>query len=357
MKKFGIYIHWPFCLSKCPYCDFFSQVRKDIPQEKIIEEYLSDLDFYYEMTSYEEVTSIFFGGGTPSLIKPENIEKIISHIQNKWKYSNNLEISLEANPNTNHSNMFSNLKHAGINRLSLGVQSINNKDLKFLGRTHDEKDALTAIDDVLNTFNNHSMDFIYALPHQKLDQWEKDLDKIINFGFKHLSLYQLTIEEGTFFHKQNIKSLEENAATKMYELTSEKLEDKGYNRYEISNFSQKGFEAKHNLTYWEGYNYIGIGKSSHGRINHIATTHKRILENLKPEERAEELIIMGLRLKEGINKKRFAEIAKIEFDDFINKNNLQMIIDQELIIDNNNFIKTTNKGTLLLNYIINKIIC
>lgn len=357
MQKFGVYIHWPFCLSKCPYCDFFSQVKKDTSQETIIAEYLSDLDFYHQLTDKQTVTSIFFGGGTPSLIKPKNIEKIISHIKNKWKCANDIEISLEANPNTNHKNMFTDLYSAGINRLSLGVQSLNNKDLKFLGRTHNKDEALKAIDEVLKTFSNHSMDLIYALPHQNIKDWETDVQKVISFGFKHLSLYQLTIEEGTAFEKQGMKPLEEDVAIKMYELTSKILKTNSYNRYETSNFAQKGFEAKHNLTYWEGYDYIGIGKSAHGRIGLNATTHKRTLEKLTQQERAEELIIMGLRLKDGINKARFFDICNIEFDNFINQEKLQKLIEKKLVSSDKNNFKTTTSGVVLTNFIIKELLC
>lgn len=356
-QKFGIYIHWPFCLSKCPYCDFFSQVRKDISQESIIEEYLSELDFYYNLTNNQTVTSIFFGGGTPSLITPQNIEKIINHINNKWKITENIEISLEANPNTNYKNLFHDLKSSGINRLSLGIQSLNDKDLKFLGRTHNSKEALIAINDVLNTFDNHSMDMIYALPHQKTSTWEKDLEKIISFGFKHLSLYQLTIEEGTIFAKNGINPLDEEQASKMYQFTSSFLDNYGYNRYEVSNFAQKGYEANHNLTYWEGYDYIGIGKSAHGRIGLLATTYPKHIEKLSKKERAEELVIMGLRLKEGINKQRFETISGLNFNNFVNFQNLKKMIELGLVVDNETTFKTTPKGSLLINHIINEIIC
>ncbi|MDR1693779.1 MAG: radical SAM family heme chaperone HemW [Lactobacillaceae bacterium] len=354
-QKFGIYIHWPFCLSKCPYCDFFSQIKKNIPQDDIINEYISDLDFYHNLTDNQKVTSIFFGGGTPSLIKPQNIEKIISHIKNKWKCAEDIEISLEANPNTNHKNMFSELKKAGINRLSLGVQSLNDEDLKFLGRTHSSKEALAAADDVIRTFDNHSMDMIYALPHQNINSWRQDLEKITGFSFKHLSLYQLTIEDSTAFYAKKINAMEENKAIEIYNLTSDFLNSKGYEHYEISNFAKNGFEARHNLAYWEGHDYIGVGKSAHGRIGLLATTHCRNIENLTPEERAEELLIMGLRLENGINKRAFFDKTGIAFNNFVNSQKVQNMIKQKLVLDGDTRFKLTKDGRNLLNYVLSEI--
>lgn len=355
-KKFGIYIHWPFCLSRCLYCDFFRQIKDNSSEDDIIEEYLEDLNFYHGMTSKSEVTSVFFGGGTPSLIAPKNIEKIINHIQKKWNISKNVEISLEANPNSNKKNMFSDLQSSGINRLSLGIQSLRDEDLKFLGRTHNKEQALKAIDEVLNTFDNHSMDMIYALPKQQFNNWQKDLEIVSNFGFKHISLYQLMIEEGTPFHKQNIQTMDDEKANDFYTYTSEALEKKGYEHYEISNFAKKGHQASHNLVYWQGYDYIGIGKSAHGRIGLKATTHKRKIDNITTEERATELLLMGLRISEGIDKNRFKEISQISIDDFINKESLNNFEKEELIINNNKNIHLTKKGLFLLDYIIERLV-
>ena len=356
-QKFGIYIHWPYCLSKCPYCDFFSKVRKDVSQSEIIEEYISDLDFYHNLTEHKKVTSIFFGGGTPSLIEPKNIERIINHIKSKWNYADDIEISLEANPNTQTPSLFSDLKSAGINRLSLGVQALNDDDLKFLGRTHDTKQALNSIEQVLKTFDNHSFDLIYARPNQQLKNWETELNQATNFGFKHLSLYQLTIEEGTPFHKQGLITLNEDDALAMYNFTNEFLAKYGYEQYEVSNYALNGFESKHNQLYWQGDDYLGIGKSAHGRIRHdrkiYATTHRKKLEELTQVERAEELIIMGLRLRTGIDKDAFKNICGLEFDDFINKRNLTKLIEQDLIIDTKENIRLHDFA--LLNKIIEEL--
>ena len=349
----GIYIHWPFCRSKCPYCDFFSSAKKCTDEDTLIESYCYDLEYYRSLNNDYEVKSIFFGGGTPSLIKPQNIEKIINKIFQLWSCKQNIEISLEANPNTNHQNMFKDLKAAGINRLSLGVQALNDVDLKFLGRTHKLQDALHAIEEITQLFNNHSIDLIYARPHQTLDSWQQELEQAVSFGLKHISLYQLTIEDGTVFAKKGIKPLDEEKAAQMYDFTRNYLNTHGYLQYEVSNF---GLPSIHNLGYWRGEDYVGIGNGAHGRL-HInnkiyATTHYRQLEKLSPQERAEELIIMGLRILEGIDKKRFQRQCSLKFDDFINKDNLQTLLKQKLLQDTSSHLSPTPSGLLVLNKII-----
>ena len=349
----GIYIHWPYCLSKCPYCDFYSSAKKCKNEDELIESYCKDLEYYNSLNNNYNLQSIFFGGGTPSLIKAKNIEKLINKITSLWHFNSELEISLEANPNSNHSNMFKDLKSAGINRLSLGVQALNEKDLRFLGRTHQLDDALHAIDEIVNTFDNHSIDLIYARPQQKLTDWQQELNMATKFGLKHISLYQLTIEDKTIFAKKGIQALEENLASEMYTFTQEFLNSHNYPQYEVSNF---GLPSIHNCGYWQGYDYIGIGNGAHGRI-HIdnklyATTHHRQQELISDEERAEELIIMGLRILEGIDKQRFQQQSHIKFEDFINQKNLQKLLSQNLLINSPNHLRPTSQGLLVLNKII-----
>ena len=360
MKKniLGIYIHWPFCRSKCPYCDFYSSAKKCTNENELTEQYCQDLRYYRDLNDNYRVKSIFFGGGTPSLIAPRNIEKIIKTITTLWPCQEKTEISLEANPNSNYPNMFSDLKSAGINRLSLGVQALNEKDLKFLGRTHKLQDALQAIDEITKIFDNHSIDLIYARPQQKLADWQKELEQAVSFGLKHISLYQLTIEEGTVFAKKGITALEEDKASSMYLFTQNYLNTHGYPQYEVSNF---GLPSVHNCGYWQGEDYIGIGAGAHGRI-HIdnkifATTHHRQLEELTPQERAEELIIMGLRILEGIDKKRFQQQCGLDFDSFVNQKNMQNLITQNLLINTPDNIRPTTKGLLVLNKIIEDLCC
>ncbi|MBE6452326.1 MAG: radical SAM family heme chaperone HemW [Alphaproteobacteria bacterium] len=358
---FGIYIHWPFCRSKCPYCDFYSKVSKNIPQEQIINEYIEDIKYYSQITSHQEVTSIFFGGGTPSLISAINIEKIINNISNHWKLANNIEISLEANPNTDNDSLFKDLRLAGINRLSLGIQSLNPTGLKFLGRTHSVAEALSSATKVLNIFDNHSADMIYALPHQSAHNWKEELTFLCEMGFKHLSLYQLTIEDGTVFAKKGILPANEKTSASMYKISNNILKQYGYQHYEVSNYAQIGYESSHNKLYWQGDDYIGIGPSAHGRIkfnNRIyATTHQRKLESLTAVERAEELILMGMRLTAGINKAHFKQICGIDFDNFISPQVISSLSQNNLIKNSSHHIKATSKGFLVLNKIIEELIC
>lgn len=356
----GIYIHWPFCRSKCPYCDFFSKVNPKLRQDELIEEYLEDINYYASLVPNTKIISIFFGGGTPSLISPQNIEKIINQIHKKYSCSKKIEISLEANPNTDRPNLFTELKNAGINRLSLGIQSLNDKNLKFLGRTHSLQDAIKSAQTVLNTFDNHSADLIYALPDQNISEWQQELEHLCQMGFKHLSLYQLTIENGTVFAKKGIQAANEETSISLYQLSNDILASYGYNRYEVSNYASKDFECKHNLLYWQGDSYIGIGQGAHGRIQidgkYFATTHPRKLEEISPLERAQELIFMGLRLTEGINKNKFHYLCGYHFDEVINKDALQELIDANFLLENDTHIRTTPSGNLALNQIINQLL-
>ena len=313
MRRLGVYIHWPFCRSKCPYCDFFSRVKKDVDQTAIVDGYLADLEYYRSLNDDYRVETVFFGGGTPSLMEPRQIARILDKIAALWPLADKPEISLEANPNTDTPTLFPDLKKASINRLSLGVQALNDADLKFLGRTHTLSQALKSIDNVLNTFENHSMDLIYARPGQKLPAWQDELKQTASFGFKHLSLYQLTIEEGTFFAKKGIRPLDDEPAVEMYNLTVDYLRQCGYPRYEISNFALPAGQCRHNLLYWQGDDYLGIGPAAHGRISipkhFYATTHRCQLTPLTSQERAEELLFMGLRLDNGIDKPLFEQIC------------------------------------------------
>lgn len=355
----AIYIHWPYCKSKCPYCDFYKEVRKDVNQEEIIDEYLKNLQIYYDLTSERTIKSIFFGGGTPSLIKPQNVEKIINFISSKWHINPDVEISLEANPNSDYENMFQSLKSAGINRLSLGVQALNEADLRFLGRTHTLEQARNCLKKITQIFDNHSADLIYARPEQKIKDWKKELEEICSYGLKHLSLYQLTIEEGTVFARKNVQLPEDEEMVQMYDFTNNFLQKYGYYRYEVSNFSLSGYESKHNLTYWTGGDYIGIGKSAHGRLTldnkYYACVYPMQHELLSLEEKAEELIIMGLRLNKGIDMIKFAEICGIEFENFVNVKHLENLVTDGFLTKNNNFISATDKGFPLLNELIKQL--
>ena len=356
---FGIYIHWPFCRSKCPYCDFFSQVRPHIDQDALVDDYLRELDFYARLTASRKVTSIFFGGGTPSLLSPSNISRLLEHIARRWPLSSEVEISLEANPNTNQPHLFSDLKQAGINRLSLGVQALNDLDLKFLGRTHTLAQALAAAEDVVKTFSNHSLDLIYARPDQTAASWQSELQQAVKLGFKHLSAYQLTIEPNTIFARRGIKPLAEEKALELYRLTNDFLAAEDYPRYEISNYACPAAQCRHNLLYWQGQDYIGIGPAAHGRLHcddkFYATTHRCQLEELSAAERAEELLLMGLRLVEGIDKTRFAQECGLNFDDLIDQEAKRNFIAQGLLLDSAENFRLTASGFYVMNYILSRL--
>lgn len=390
----GIYIHWPYCRSKCPYCDFYKQVCKNVPQDEIVTDYLKELDFYHQLTSNRKVGSIFFGGGTPSLMEPKQISRLIDYIAKRWTLDSKVEISLEANPNSDYPQMFQNLRQAGINRLSLGVQALNDEDLRFLGRTHNLKQAYQAIDEVLQNFDNHSIDLIYARPKQTLSAWEGELKQAASLGLKHISLYQLTIEEGTVFAKKGIVPLDEDLATEMYLLTEDILAPLGYRKYEVSNYAQAGFESKHNLLYWTGGEYIGVGPSAHGRLTvfngnlkqnsgarnsrtdmyakkipinlyaqkssnlpvFYATTYRCQLEEISPAERAEELLLMGLRLVQGIDKSLFFSTCGLKLEEVVNQQKLADLIEGGWLINTPTHLKATKKGFPVLNFLIEQLV-
>lgn len=268
--EIAIYIHWPFCESKCPYCDFNSHVSKIIDQESWKKRYLSEIYLYKNLISYYKIRSIFFGGGTPSLMNPDIISKILELI-NKFSNIDKAEITLEANPTSFEVNKFKDFKLAGINRVSIGTQSFNDKNLVFLGRNHDSKLALYAIENAANIFSNYSFDLIYALPGQEVNDWMQELEFSVSLQSPHISLYQLTIEDNTKFaaqYKAKRFSLPSNdIANQMYLHTNKFLKKNGYLHYEISNYAKKGFESRHNLAYWEYLPYIGIGPGAHGRLH------------------------------------------------------------------------------------------
>ncbi len=306
---FGIYIHWPYCLSKCPYCDFASTVCHQIDETVLLATYQRDLIVFKEKTENPiPVTSIFFGGGTPSLMSVSMCESLLETIQKNFVISSTVEITMEANPDAVNRKKMNDLKELGVNRLSIGVQSLNEKDLQFLGRRHTVKRALDCIEDASYIFSSVNMDLIYARPRQKAADWELELTQAVDLKLPHYSLYQLTIEENTPFGRQQIESADEETATELYRLTDSIMNDAGIVAYEVSNYARSGFECIHNLTYWRGGDYIGIGAAAQGRIGLWETINPRsVAEWIKngPEcnlltsnERNEERIIMGLRLRQ-----------------------------------------------------------
>lgn len=373
----GLYVHWPFCLAKCPYCDFNSHVSDSIDQQRWRDAYLQSLDYYATLMPGREIGSIFFGGGTPSLMPPETVAAIIDRIQKNWKISNDVEITLEANPTSVEAGKFRGFRDAGINRVSLGVQALNNDDLKFLGRKHDVQDAIKAIDIARENFGRFSFDLIYARPNQNLSAWEQELEKAVTLSDGHLSLYQLTIERGTPFfldYSRGVFSIpDEDVAADFYNVTQDVLEAHGLPAYEVSNHAREGNESRHNLVYWHYDDYIGIGPGAHGRVTlnglKNATRDHRApeiwlervekeghgghpFEPIEPSDRMTEALMMGLRLRGGV------EVAKLETEsgqalgNVIDLQKLQKLRDEKLMETDSDRLRLTREGMLRLNAVV-----
>ncbi|MCQ2005591.1 radical SAM family heme chaperone HemW [Rhizobium sp. NRK18] len=332
---FGVYLHWPFCAAKCPYCDFNSHVRhQPVDQERFAAAFLKEMATMRQMSGPRTVTSIFLGGGTPSLMQPKTVETILDGIAREWHVPGGIEITMEANPSSVEAERFRGYRAAGVNRVSLGVQALNDTDLKFLGRLHDVADALKAIRLAREIFPRMSFDLIYARPNQTVNAWEQELRQAISYAVDHLSLYQLTIEEGTPFyglHKAGKLIVPDgDQSALLYEATQAITADEGLPAYEVSNHARPGAESRHNLTYWRYGDYAGIGPGAHGRLKtgsrKTATSTERnpeawlqLVETqghgmidqelLGYEEQADELLLMGLRLREGVDLARWQMLS------------------------------------------------
>jgi putative oxygen-independent coproporphyrinogen III oxidase len=331
-QPLAIYIHWPFCRSKCPYCDFNSHVRERVEASAWTSALIADLDRQAELAPEHQVVSIFFGGGTPSLMPPETAAALIERVKRHWRTAPGLEITLEANPNSAEAERFAGFADAGVNRLSLGVQALDREALKFLGRGHDRGEALAAIMLSRELFRRTSFDLIYARPGQSVVAWQRELDEALALAGDHLSLYQLTIEPGTAFHTRAAKGeftvLDEEDAAALFELTQERLAAHGMPAYEISNHARPGAECRHNLAYWRYEDYLGIGPGAHGRVTRngikYATRQRRLpeawlkqpeFEEMGPiarETAVEEMVMMGLRLAEGISRAHLEALAECD---------------------------------------------
>jgi putative oxygen-independent coproporphyrinogen III oxidase len=332
---FGVYVHWPFCAAKCPYCDFNSHVRhQPVNQERFTAAFLKEMASMRLLSGPKTVTSVFLGGGTPSLMNPSTVSAILDGIAKQWHMPDGIEITMEANPSSVEAERFRGYRAAGVNRVSLGVQALNDRDLKFLGRLHDVADALKAIRLARDIFPRMSFDLIYARPNQTVEEWERELREAISYAVDHLSLYQLTIEEGTpFFGLHKAGKLivpDDDQSALLYEATQEITASAGMPAYEVSNHARPGAESRHNLTYWRYGDYAGIGPGAHGRLTRgsakIATATERkpetwldlverdghgILdqEQLGYDEQADELLLMGLRLTEGVDLARWQQLS------------------------------------------------
>ena len=349
--EFAIYVHWPFCKSKCPYCDFNSHVRAAIDEDRWRQALFADLDHYAAATSGRAVTSIFFGGGTPSLMSAPTVAAVLDRIAKRWPLDPAVEITLEANPTSVEAERFRDFRAAGVNRASLGVQALDDAALKFLGRAHDSREALAALDVARRHFERFSFDLIYARPGQTVAGWEAELERALALAGEHLSVYQLTIEPGTAFaaaHARGDFALpDEETQAQLYETTQARLAAAGLPAYEISNHAQPGAECRHNLAYWHSADYVGVGPGAHGRLTldgrRIATRQFRAPETwlaaaerqghgseervvLTLQERLEELLMMGLRLAEGITRDRFRAAIAGEIESVLEEHSLTSLI-------------------------------
>jgi oxygen-independent coproporphyrinogen-3 oxidase len=327
MPPLALYVHWPFCVSKCPYCDFNSHVRAEVDQAAWRAALLADLAHEAAVLPGRTLDSIFFGGGTPSLMPPETVAAIIDAAAGHWQAADDLEITLEANPSSVEAAKFADLAAAGVNRVSLGLQALDDATLAFLGRAHSVREGLGALDTAQAAFDRVSFDLIYARPDQTPEAWHAELEYALSFGTEHLSLYQLTIEPGTkfatLFQQGKLTPLDNDAAADMFEGTRARLAAAGLPAYEISNHARPGAESRHNLTYWRYGDYAGVGPGAHGRRGGVATVRHKKPENwlgavartghgmvsedeLPARDRAVEALLMGLRLREGVDVERIA---------------------------------------------------
>jgi oxygen-independent coproporphyrinogen-3 oxidase len=361
----ALYIHWPFCVSKCPYCDFNSHVREQVDQEMWQQALLADLAYEAALTPGRTLTSIFFGGGTPSLMPPATVAALIDAASRHWHFAPDIEITLEANPSSVEAARFQDLARAGVNRVSLGLQALDDAALAFLGRAHDVREGLAALDTAQPAFDRVSFDLIYARPGQTEAQWQAELNRALGFGTGHLSLYQLTIEPGTRFAalaaKGELADYDPDRAAELFELTRSVTAAAGLPAYEVSNHARPGEESRHNLTYWRYGDYVGVGPGAHGRRQATASVRRKKPENflsavtrnghgieaeetLGPNVQAEETLLMGLRLEEGIDYARVAPILDMSA--------LAQLQALGLVDRTNDRLRATPAGMLVLNRLI-----
>lgn len=374
---FGLYVHWPFCKAKCPYCDFNSHVRDAVDHDAWRDALVAELVHYAALTGRRQLTSIFFGGGTPSLMEPATVAAVIDRAAALFDTQDDLEITLEANPTSVEAGRFAGYRAAGVNRVSLGVQALNDTDLKALGREHSHAEALAALGVAQKHFDRFSYDLIYARPGQSPDDWRAELQTALSHAADHLSLYQLTIEPGTAFHtlyqRGDLVIPDADTAGRMYEITQEILDSAGMPAYEISNHARAGAQSRHNLVYWRYGDYIGIGPGAHGRITmdgqkHATRAHAapeiwldRVgrnghgahpFEQIAPQQQAEEYMMMGLRLREGVSMTRLAALAQKPVAEFLDMGALARLEDGGFVTRNGDVLAATAEGRQRLNSLL-----
>jgi putative oxygen-independent coproporphyrinogen III oxidase len=374
---FGLYIHWPFCQSKCPYCDFNSHVSERIDQKRWEKAYLAEIDRVSALTEGRILRSVFFGGGTPSLMEPDLVATIMDRIRARWQTTNDWEVTLEANPGSVEVGRFHGFSEAGINRVSMGIQALNDGDLRRLGRMHTVAEAKAAFDIARTTFRRVSFDLIYARQNQTLQSWKNELTEALGMAADHLSLYQLTIEEGTVFGARLARGQlhglpGEDAAVDMYNLTQDLCGAAGLNAYEVSNHAADGAESRHNLIYWQGGDYAGIGPGAHGRLTLGSARQASVgwmapgawlksvestgcgdesMEVLSAEEHAQEYLMMSLRLADGMSRTRFRDLGGLE-----DINKINSLRDTGLLDVSQERLRASPAGRLLLNQIFRSLL-
>ncbi|KQM87612.1 coproporphyrinogen III oxidase [Sphingomonas sp. Leaf23] len=372
----ALYVHWPFCVSKCPYCDFNSHVRDQVDQAAWLHALLADLAHEAAELPGRRLASIFFGGGTPSLMPPATVATIIEAACRHWPPTDTIEITLEANPSSVEAARFADIAAAGVNRVSLGVQALHDDALAFLERAHGVEEALAALDVAQRHFARVSFDLIYARPGQSLAAWEAELTRALSFGTEHLSLYQLTVEPGTRFATLAAKGQlilpDADLSADLFETTQALTRAAGLPLYEVSNHARPGAESRHNLTYWRYRDYAGIGPGAHGRRTGLATVRRKKPENwiaavernghgieredaLTPDERVTEALVMGLRMREGVDLARIATLGARPIDAVVRADAVALLARQGLLVREGDRLALTPAGIPVLDAVLREI--
>jgi putative oxygen-independent coproporphyrinogen III oxidase len=373
----ALYIHWPFCARKCPYCDFNSHVRDSVDHAAWERALIADMRHEAVLAAGEPLDSVFFGGGTPSLMPPQLVAALLGEAERLWGFAPGIEITLEANPSSVEANRFAGLAAAGVNRVSLGLQALDDGALKFLGRLHDVAEGLAALKTAQKWFSQVNADLIYARPGQTFDDWRAELSRAIDLGTGHLSLYQLTIEAGTRFATDvrlgTFVPLEDDPAADLFAMTRELTAAAGLPAYEISNHARSGEESRHNLTYWRYQDYAGIGPGAHGRRGERATVRHKKPENwlaavaerghgiaeerlLGKREQSAEALLMGLRLREGVDLARLSRRSGIPAAELIDHNRLRFHASLGLVREDGARIVVTDSGMPLLDALLGELV-
>ena len=385
-RQFGVYVHWPFCLSKCPYCDFNSHVREAVDQARWRSALIAELRHYQARTADRIVDSVFFGGGTPSLMPPETVGAVIAAIRDLWPVANDVEITMEANPTSVEAARFEAVRAAGVNRVSLGVQALDAEALRFLGRAHGVDEALAAIATAREVFARFSFDLIYARPGQTLAAWRAELARALDLAGEHLSLYQLTLERGTRFWQEHARGSftmpDEEIAAVLYEETNALMAARGLPAYEISNYARPGAACRHNLIYWRYEDYVGIGPGAHGRYavdrSDVALGKRATRQASGPEawlegveahghataeahvvdcqEMPREALMMGLRLVEGVARERFRALTGVDVLDAVEARALSSLTDGGFLSLDETTLRATDAGRQRLDAVLARLL-